>query len=77
MHGSQIRPQLSVGSTTKRPQSMVMITIVLIKLKLWPAIGCEAKVGAEISPCPFLYNWPFFLTFLALSKQFLTLCDIF
>ena len=54
-HGSQIWPQLSAASPgpTKRPQPKVMIAIVvMIKLKLWPATGCEAKVGAELSSCP-------------------------
>ena len=52
-HGSQIRPQLSAPSPIKRPQPKVMIAIVvMIKLKLWPATGCEAKVEAELSSCP-------------------------
>ena len=48
-HGSQIRPQLSAASPTNRPQPKDIITIVIIKLKLWPAAGCEAKVEAELS----------------------------
>ena len=51
-HGSQIRPQLSAASPTNRLQPKVIITIVIIKLKLWPAAGCEAKVVAELSSCP-------------------------
>ena len=51
-HGSQIRPQLSAASLTNRPQPKVIITIVIIKLKLWPAAGCEAKVAAELSSHP-------------------------
>ena len=31
---------------------LVIITIVIIKLKLWPAAGCEAKVAAELSSHP-------------------------
>ena len=37
-HGSQIW-QLSATSPTSRLQPKVMITIVIIKLKLWPAAG--------------------------------------
>ena len=48
-HGSQIRSQLSAASAINRPQPKVMITIVIIKLKLHPAAGCEAKVGAKLS----------------------------
>ena len=51
-HESQIRPQLSAASPTNRPQPKVIITIVIIKLKLWPAAGCEAEVVAELSPRP-------------------------
>ena len=51
-HGSQIRPQLSAASPTNRPQPKVIITIVIIKLKLWPAAGCEAKVAAKLSSSP-------------------------
>ena len=52
--GSQIRPQLSAASPTNRPQPKVIITILmmLMKLKLWPATGCEAKVAAELSCRP-------------------------
>ena len=50
--GGYIRPQLSAASPTKRPQPKVIITIVIIKLKLWPAAGCEAKVAAELSSRP-------------------------
>ena len=28
------------------------MTIVIIKLKLWPAAGCEAKAAAELSSRP-------------------------
>ena len=48
-HGSQIRPQLSVASPTNWPQPKVIKTTVIIKLKLWPAAGCEAKAAAELS----------------------------
>ena len=51
-HGSQIWLQLSAASPTNRPQPKVIITIVIIKLKLWPAAGCEAKVAAELSSRP-------------------------
>ena len=33
---------------------MVIITIVIIKLKLWPVAGCEAEVVAELSSRPLL-----------------------
>ena len=52
-HGSQIRPQLSVAGPTNRPQPKVKIPIVIIKLKLWPATGCETKVAAELSSHPY------------------------
>ena len=48
-HGSQIRPQLSAASHINRPQPKVIIAIVLVKLKLWAAAGCEAKVAAELN----------------------------
>ena len=51
-HGSQIWSQLSAASPTIRPQPKVRITIVIIKLKLWPAAGFEAKVAAELSSRP-------------------------
>ena len=51
-HGSQIGLQLSAASPTNRPQHKVIITIVIIKLKLWPAAGCKAKVAAELSSRP-------------------------
>ena len=51
-HGSQIRPQLSAASPTNRPQPKVIITKVIMKLMLWPAAGCEAKVVAELSSRP-------------------------
>ena len=44
--GSQIRLQLPAASPTNRPQTKVIIAIVKIKLKLWPAAVCEAKVAA-------------------------------
>ena len=44
--------QLSVASLTDRPQPKAIITIVIIRLKLWPAAGCEAKVEAEFSSRP-------------------------
>ena len=50
--GRQIRPQFSEASPTNRPQPKVIITIVIIKLKLWLAAGCEAKVAAELSSHP-------------------------
>ena len=53
-HGSQIRSQLSAASPTNRPQPKVMITLVIIKLKLWPAAGCKAMVASELSSCPLL-----------------------
>ena len=37
---------------TNKPQPKVIITIVIIKLKLWPAAGCEAKLVAELSSRP-------------------------
>ena len=46
-HGSQIRSQFSAGSPNIRPQPKVIITIVMIMLKLWPAAGCETKVVTE------------------------------
>ena len=52
--GSQIRSQLSVASPTNRPHPKVIITIVIIKLKLWPAAGCEAEVAAELSSHPLI-----------------------
>ena len=36
-HGSHIWQQLSAASPINRPQPKVIITIVIIKLKLWPA----------------------------------------
>ena len=51
-YGGQIWPQLSAASPTNRPQPKVIVTIVIIKLKLWPAAGCEAKVAAELSSRP-------------------------
>ena len=51
-HGSQIRPQLSAAGLTNRPQAKVIKTILIIKLKLWPAAGCEAKAAAEIGSRP-------------------------
>ena len=51
-HESKSEPQLSVSSPTNRPQPKVIITIVIIQLKLWPAAGCEARVGAELSSHP-------------------------
>ena len=42
-------PQLFVASPTTRPQPKIIITIVTMKLKLWVAVGCEAKVGTELS----------------------------
>ena len=51
-HGSQIWPQISAASPRNRPQPKVIITIELIKLTLWPAAGCEAKVAAELSSRP-------------------------
>ena len=51
-HGRQIQPQLSAASLTNRPQPKVLIAIVIIKLKLWPAACCEAKVVAELSLRP-------------------------
>ena len=44
-----IRPKLSAASPTNRPQPKAIITRVIIKLKLWLATGCEAKVVAELS----------------------------
>ena len=35
-----------------RPQPKVIIAIVIMKRKLWPAAGCEAKVSAELSSRP-------------------------
>ena len=37
-------------------QGHVMITIVIIKLNLWPAASCEAKVGAELSFRPLTFT---------------------
>ena len=51
-HGSQIRLQLSAASPKNRPQPKVIIILVIIKLKLWPAAGCEATVAAELSSRP-------------------------
>ena len=54
-HGSQIWLQLSEASPTNRPQPKVIITTVIIKLKLWLAAGCEAKVvrPPKIEPGPY------------------------
>ena len=41
--------RLSVASPTNRPQPKVIKTTEIIKLKLWPAAGFEAKVATEIS----------------------------
>ena len=46
-HASQIWLQLPAARPTNRPRSKVMITIVIIKLKLKPAAGCEAKLGTN------------------------------
>ena len=51
-YGSQIRPQLSAANPTNRPQHKVIIIIVKIKPKLWPAAGCEAKIAAKVSSHP-------------------------
>ena len=40
------------GQLTTRPQFKVLIAIVIIKLKLWPAAGCEAKVAPELNSYP-------------------------
>ena len=40
------------GQPTNRPQPKVRITIVIIKLKLWPAVGWKAKVTAKLSSHP-------------------------
>ena len=53
-HGSQIQLQLSAASPTNRPQPKVIITTVLIRLKLWQATGCKAKVAAELSSRPLI-----------------------
>ena len=40
--------EFSVATSVARPrnshQPKVIITIVIMELKLWPAMGCEAKV---------------------------------
>ena len=51
-HGSQIRPRLPTASPTNRPQPKVIIAKVILKLKLRPAAGFEAKVVAELSTRP-------------------------
>ena len=51
-HGRQIRLQLSAAGPTNRPQAKVIKTILIIKIKLWPAAGCEAKAAAEIGSRP-------------------------
>ena len=53
---SQIRPQHSAASPTNRPQPEVIITIAIIKLKLWQAAGCEAKAAAELSSRPLVVS---------------------
>ena len=45
--GSQIRLQLSAAGPNNRPQPKVIITIAIIKLKLWPAAGYEVKAAAK------------------------------
>ena len=60
-HGSQIRLQLSAASPTNRPQPKVIETIVIIKLKLWPPAGCEAKVAAELSSRPLFTRKMFYV----------------
>ena len=47
-HGSQ----KAAAGPTNRPQTKVIKTIRIIKLKLWPAAGCEAKAAAEIGSRP-------------------------
>ena len=44
-HGSQIWLQLSAASPTNRPQPKAITIIVIIRLNLWPAAGCEAKLS--------------------------------
>ena len=53
-HGNHIRPQISAASLTNRPQPKAIITIIILKLKLWPTAGCEATIAAEISSRPLL-----------------------
>ena len=50
--GSQIRLQFSAAGPTKRPQPKVIKAIIMIKLKLWPAAGCEANAAAEFGSRP-------------------------
>ena len=48
----QIRLHLSAAGPTNRPQSKVTKTMIIEKLKLWPASGCETKAVAEIGSHP-------------------------
>ena len=51
-HGRQIRPHLFAASPANRPQSKFVMTIEIIKLKLWLVTVCETKVRAEFSSHP-------------------------
>ena len=52
-HNSQIWLHVSAASPpTNKPQTKVIIGIVMIKLKLWLATDCEAKVVPELSTHP-------------------------
>ena len=55
-HGSQIQLHLSVASPKDSPQPKpepkVIMTIVILKLKLWPVAVCEATVAAKLSSHP-------------------------
>ena len=44
--------QLFAASPTNRPESKVMISIVIINFTLRLAAGCKAKVGAGLSSHP-------------------------
>ena len=40
------------GHPHKQASTEVIKVTVIIKLKLWQAAGCEAKVVAKLSSCP-------------------------
>ena len=53
--GKELEPNLSAifcSQPHKRASAQGHKNKIIIKLKLWPAAGCKATVGAELSSCP-------------------------
>ena len=55
-HGSQILLQLSAAGPTNRPQPKVIKSIIMKSIKLWPAVGCEAKARADFGSRPYFLS---------------------